>query len=261
MNFGTTAIPGSRLLSQCSWTSIGPASDSQNRCQSASARGRLAGASSYARARLSGAPPLHGPASRSAASRAVWRSCSTAIVPTVATARPTASGSLSVSASNGQNIPRSASSNRSRSATPTGAARMSSTTGTISAMMTEMGSLRPRDTMSEDRPSARDGRPDSVAELATPAHLLVDRSVAGLLRAGVPWPHRPRSAVRGKELGLGRAEGGNSWAGSLSMGTAAERALAKGRVVSGFTSKGPGAGGRGATRYLSGLCPLRQRTR
>ncbi len=56
MNPGTTVIPGSSLLSQCSWTSTGLASGSPKRCQSAPARVRLAGASSYARARLSGAP-------------------------------------------------------------------------------------------------------------------------------------------------------------------------------------------------------------
>ena len=144
MSPGSTAIWDSRPLSQCSWVSIGPVSGSQKRCHTASAMGRLAGASSYARARDSGAPPVHGPARRSAASRVTWRSVSTGIVPTATTARPTASGSLSVSASNGQNSPRAASSSRSRSATPTGAARRSSTTGTISTMMTETDALRPR---------------------------------------------------------------------------------------------------------------------
>ena len=60
--------------------------------------------------------------------------------------------------------------------------------------------------MSED--ARRLGRSDlySVAELATPAHLPVDRSVAGLLRAGVPWPRRPRSAVRARSSDSGQKD-------------------------------------------------------
>jgi len=75
--------------------------------------------------------------------------------------------------------------------------------------MTERRSLRPRDSTSDD--ARRPGRGDlySVAELATPAHLQVDRSVAGLLLARVPWPLRPRSAVRARSSDSDRT--GRRW--------------------------------------------------